>query len=509
LIASGNNGTTLDKITTPTATNSWNLDALGNPTVIGSVAQNFNPQDQITSITGKTTPTYDNNGNMTKDEAGHTYIYDAWNRMVSAYNGSGNAEIISYDADNRRPGLSICSTTVTDSYYTTSWQDIEDDVVTFGCGGGTTKSTYVWSQSYIDDMVARDSSFNNGAVTRVYAEQDANHDTTSLVSAGGGPLERFVYDPYGTRTVLNGTTWAVTSDSQSWLFGFQGGRLDLTSGKINFRHRDLDTVTDTWMEKDPIGYAAGANPYQDDDSDPTGVVDPTGRMPGDLPLSAPSIMYGLDTFRDEMREFVALINSGYAPGPARFVVTAHHLPIASSACAISDLQHGRTFTGHVLSKSEQADHVIGIAWDVTTSVIMLDSFGAPNANVPQPTGIPGVNLRPSLMAPLGRSTTEITVDAARFPEAVQHMQDANVLNRALTLDRAGAAARRANNLRGLAKVAGKDLDECPPAMFKESSDASVRAINRSQNRGSGASMGNQLRPVPDGSTVVIRSNDAK
>jgi hypothetical protein len=84
LIASGNNGTTLDSISgTPKATNAWSLDALGNPTVIGSTNQNFNPQDQITSITGKTTPLYDNNGNMTRDEAGHTYIYDAWNRMVS------------------------------------------------------------------------------------------------------------------------------------------------------------------------------------------------------------------------------------------------------------------------------------------------------------------------------------------------------------------------------------------------------------------------------------------
>ena len=276
LVASGNNGTTLDQISgTPKATNSWSLDALGNPTVIGSVAQNFNPQDQITSITGKTTPIYDANGNMTRDEAGHTYIYDAWNRMVSAYNGT-NAETIIYDADNRRPGLNICGTTVTDSYYTTSWQDIEDDVVTYGCGGGTTKSTYVWSQSYIDDMVARDSSFNSGPVTRVYAEQDANHDTTSLVSSTGTALERFIYDPYGTRTVLNPGSWSTTGDSQSWLFGFQGGRLDLTSGKINFRHRDLDTVTDTWMEKDPIGYAAGTNPYQFDGSSPPMSVDPGG-----------------------------------------------------------------------------------------------------------------------------------------------------------------------------------------------------------------------------------------
>ena len=274
-VSSENNGTTLDSITsTPKATNAWALDALGNPTTGGN-NHTFNTQDQITSITGKTTPVYDYNGNMTRDEAGHTYIYDAWNRMVSAYNGT-NAETIIYDADNRRPGLNICGTTVTDSYYTTSWQDIEDDVVTLGCGGSTTKSTYVWSESYIDDVVARDQSVNSGPIARVYAEQDANHDTTSLVNASGTALERFIYDPYGTRTVLNPGSWSTTGDSQSWLFGFQGGRLDPTSGKINFRNRDLDPVTDTWMEKDPIGYFAGPDPYQYDNSSPVDYVDPMG-----------------------------------------------------------------------------------------------------------------------------------------------------------------------------------------------------------------------------------------
>ena len=261
LSASSNNGGVLDTITTASTTNSWSLDALGNPTTTGGATQTFNAQDQITSITGKTSPVYDNNGNMKTDESGNAYTFDAWNRMIEAQVGS-TPEFYSYDADNRRPGLSICSGAVSDRYYSTAWQDIEDDVVP--CAGTTTKSTYVWSESYIDDLVSRDQSTNGGAITRIYAEQDANHDATSLVSSSGTVLERFVYDPYGNRTVLTPSTWAVTSDSQSWVYGFQGGRLDPLTNKINFRNRDLDTGTDTWMEKDPTGaaYMDGADLYQ-------------------------------------------------------------------------------------------------------------------------------------------------------------------------------------------------------------------------------------------------------
>jgi len=194
---------------------------------------------------------------------------------------------------------------VTNSYYSADWQVLEDDIVN---GSTATKDTYVWSQSYIDDMVARDQSVNGGAATRIYAQQDANHDVTSITDASGNVLERFDYDPYGTATVLNATTWADRSDGYSWVYRFQGGRYDPSSGKINFRYRDLDTVTGTWMEKDPIGtmflsgtdaiawsselfasgpgamlqYVDGANLYQFLRSGPGATTDPLGLVAPNL-----------------------------------------------------------------------------------------------------------------------------------------------------------------------------------------------------------------------------------
>jgi hypothetical protein len=103
------------------------------------------------------------------------------------------------------------------------------------------------------------------------------------------------------------------------------------------------------------------------------------------------------------------------------------------------------------------------------------------------------------------ATREIHIDSKRFPQSAQHLDDAGALNRPLPVNRAGASANRANALRGKQKVPGMDLDEAPPAVLRLPEDpVSVRPINRTDNRGAGASIGRQLRGVPSGQRVIIR-----
>ncbi|OXM60814.1 hypothetical protein CF165_40895 [Amycolatopsis vastitatis] len=104
------------------------------------------------------------------------------------------------------------------------------------------------------------------------------------------------------------------------------------------------------------------------------------------------------------------------------------------------------------------------------------------------TGSPKVNLK----------RTEI--DGTKYPESAQHIID-NLKPNAkgkyrydATVDRPGTKARRKASLRGVRRMLFKDRDEWPQAVFKEGgAGASVRHIGRSDNRGSGAALGNQLR----------------
>ena len=101
----------------------------------------------------------------------------------------------------------------------------------------------------------------------------------------------------------------------------------------------------------------------------------------------------------------------------------------------------------------------------------------------------------------------VGVSRSRYPQSAQHIDDAQRAGRpsTLTVDRAGASGRRAEALRGRGTRRGLDRDEYPPAVFREGgSGSSVRHINPGDNRGAGASIGNQLRGVADGQRVKVK-----
>jgi uncharacterized delta-60 repeat protein/RHS repeat-associated protein len=111
---------------------------------------------------------------------------------------------------------------------------------------------------------------------RLYVLNDANYNVTALASANGAVVERYLYDPYGARTILTPTWGSRSSSSFAWVYGHQGGRLDGFSGLYHFRNRDLSPTLGRWMQKDPLGYVDGMNSYQYVHSNPAAHLDPSG-----------------------------------------------------------------------------------------------------------------------------------------------------------------------------------------------------------------------------------------
>ncbi len=265
-----------DSITTASHTITWNLDAVGNwsgtqAVVTDGTAQNRvnNARNEYTTV-GSSSPMFDSNGNMNKDETGKQYVYDAWNRIVTVKDSSGNVlGTYAYDALGRRITQTAGSTT-TDLYYDTKGSVLEE-----GQAGATT-AQYVWGLGYPDALVERDA----GGV-RMFAQQDANWNVTSLADNSGNVQERYQYDPYGTVTVLNPDftlkgTGQVTASGYNWLYLFQDGRIDTTSMLYHFRARDYSPTLGRWTEPDPLGNVAGANVYVADHDAPASRRDPSG-----------------------------------------------------------------------------------------------------------------------------------------------------------------------------------------------------------------------------------------
>ncbi|HXG13434.1 MAG TPA: RHS repeat domain-containing protein, partial [Gemmataceae bacterium] len=142
-----------DTVASASRSQEWDFDALGNWSTLTTdgtpESRSHNRQNQITAISGQTTPAYDNNGNLTTDPTGKTLVYDAWNRLVKVKDGATTLVTYSHDALSRRV-TEDRSGTVTDLYYSAAWQVLEERV------GGTAKIQYVWSPVYVDALVLRD-----------------------------------------------------------------------------------------------------------------------------------------------------------------------------------------------------------------------------------------------------------------------------------------------------------------------------------------------------------------
>ena len=280
VLSDANSDGLFDTVASSSRTQAWNLDALGNwanlTTNSTSRSRTHNAQNQVTGV-GSTSLSYDPNGSMTADESGRVFVYDAWNRLAAVRNSS-NSPIVgySYDALGRRiiedrPNAN----TVDHLYYSTGWQVLEER--RGAAAGSNVRRQYFWSIDYVDALTAR-VDYDSGAVSATYhAQYDANWNITAIADASTGVLERYIYDPYGTATVLC-ANWAVRGGSPyGWNYLHQGGRFDVDSNLYHFRHRDYSPTLGRWTQTDPIGFDAGdLNLYRYEGNGPVNGVDPSG-----------------------------------------------------------------------------------------------------------------------------------------------------------------------------------------------------------------------------------------
>jgi RHS repeat-associated protein len=234
-------------------------------------------------------PAYDRNGNMTSmpqpgsPAASFTCTYDAWNRLVKVVVSSTGQTVAEYQYDGR--GFRVLRsgyTTGTISerrhyYYNSSWQVLEERIEQSPIPNTQSlipSSQHVWGLRYIDDIVLRDR-----VSERLYYVQDANWNVTSLLDTAANPLERYVYDAYGTVTVYDGAWGSAFSasafDNETL---YTGRQLDPDTGLYGYRTRYFASGVGTFLGADSVGYQGGdPNLYRYVGNQPLVYVDPWGQ----------------------------------------------------------------------------------------------------------------------------------------------------------------------------------------------------------------------------------------
>lgn len=104
-----------------------------------------------------------------------------------------------------------------------------------------------------------------------------------------------------------------------------------------------------------------------------------------------------------------------------------------------------------------------------------------------------------------KDVIEIGLSKTRYPAVLAHMETAVKAGfpRVMTLNRVGAARRRARALRGWRTRRGHDRDEYPMAFARKTWRAHIAYVPSTQNRGAGASIGTKLRRWCDGVRFTI------
>jgi RHS repeat-associated protein/uncharacterized delta-60 repeat protein len=231
---------------------------------------------RLTADSGALDASFDSDGKQTSNlggtDAAKAVRLAADGKIVVVGDSAGNLAVARYTT------AGVLDTTFdSDGYLTTDFGSTEvgnglwigpDYKITAAGRTGTNGATW-------DFAVAR-YKVSSSLEERIYAETDANHNVTSIADVFGAVKERFVYDPYGTATVVAANWSGVVSDSADWIYRDQGGRWNGITNLTSFRHRDFSVSLGRWVEQDPSGYNDGANRFDYEKSNPISAVDPNG-----------------------------------------------------------------------------------------------------------------------------------------------------------------------------------------------------------------------------------------
>ena len=283
---------------------SWTLDSLGNwlnfTDGAATDTKTFNAANEETSSTTSVSATsaYDLAGNATtvaepnNQTTGLTCVYDAWNRLVSASDGT-NTITYQYDGTGRLTEriVSVGGTIQTTQLYSYSGRQVVQVYTYNGAYDGTSDTfqggqQYIYSPLYVDTPIVRDSYDSGGnyvSSARLFYTTDANHNVTAVTDSTGTVQERYSYDAYGNVTVYS-ATWVSQGHTSSTSINntrlFAGMDIDPLTGAYYDNARWYNSTNGDFFNRDPIGYSGGINLYEYCRDNPVDHTDFTGKCCG-------------------------------------------------------------------------------------------------------------------------------------------------------------------------------------------------------------------------------------
>jgi len=288
-----------DDITSPSRTQTWTLDPLGNwdNTVLDGTTETrtHNTINELTARTVGEDPQisllYGAAGNLTQDgdsDGDHKYAWDYRNRLIEVEEKqSGNWNTTAeykYDARNRRVLKvvtnkgSLNGTTRFLWGGSGDWQCLEERDAS-----GDLVARYTYAPGYIDAVAVQERDLNadddfGDSNEVVYYHSNTLFSVYALSDGNESVIERYRYDAYGACTVLDadGSTDADGLSDVANPYAFTGRRLDVESRLMQYRNRYYAPTLGRLISRDPQGYGDGYALYVYVSGAPSARTDPLG-----------------------------------------------------------------------------------------------------------------------------------------------------------------------------------------------------------------------------------------
>ncbi|NCA81452.1 MAG: RHS repeat protein [Opitutae bacterium] len=227
-------------------------DVTGEPTA----AMTYNAADGLANLAGSAVQS-DLNGNLTAIPAlGASYAYDALNRVTSLATPEGTTTL-AYDSMNRVIRLQTPEKTRRFFYDERSRLLFATDDA----------HHVVWINLFAGHMLLARSVPNGD--TQYYHYSALGH-TLALTDGDGSLSGAFSYTPFGM------SSQAHQADREWFTLSGSFAVLDLGRGHHLMRNRLYNAALGRFLQRDPLGLAAGANLYAYTGSDPVNAIDPFG-----------------------------------------------------------------------------------------------------------------------------------------------------------------------------------------------------------------------------------------